>query len=137
MFNFSDYLRRSSNMLTKSFFVVMAVSMILGQSICRAGDVGNGPVGKEIMNCTGSFTIPGGEGVRVDLRLLPVLGKGLVARVLQTTLQGTVKAAFTVSGPQEDLAGRFYNGQGVSIIIPNIQNPNRPVGTYQALLSVT
>lgn len=110
----------------------LIASSLLFSLASQAGPfVSGGPVGHEILNCTAQTN----KGVATELRIrvFAQIGEGLVARLL---VNNVVNQENLVTQDPWNPRGILYAGNPISVLIPNIQNPRNPPGTYQVIVSV-
>ncbi len=117
-----------------NLFALLAMS-VATSAYAAGGITSNGPVGQELMNCQGGFKFSPDNLAEVTLTVAPVLGQGLVAKVVFSKETRIPVQKRKVEKRANDPRGLVYEGSKIDILVPAMQAPNRP-GRYQAILQL-
>jgi hypothetical protein len=125
-----------SNRMNQFALVLMAAISSATVAHAAGGISSNGPVGRQLFNCQGTIQFSPDNMATIYVSLAPVLGQGLVARLVfsqETHLPTQFKKVVPVSN---DPRGQSYQGSKIDFLIPAMQPQNRQPGQVAAVLSL-
>jgi hypothetical protein len=117
------------------FLSVLALQFSATAFAAAGGVTSNGPVGRELLHCEGGFHFSRDNMADVYVSVAPVMGQGLVARVVFSQ-ETRIPAQFRKLVKKADPRGTVFEGAKIDIVVPNMQRPNRQPGHYNAILSL-
>ena len=122
-------------MRTMSLFTFVVLS-IASSAWAAGGITSNGSPGQELLHCQGGFKFSPDNLADVSLSVAPVLGQGLVAKVVFSQEARIPVQVRKVIRKANDPRGTVFEGSKIDILIPAIQVPGR-AGHYQAILKMS
>lgn len=100
------------------------------------GITSNGPVGRVLLNCAGTFKLSEGNKTQVHVRVQPWLGEGLVATIVFPKETNVDPIDRKVIANKNDPSGLIYEGDNFNISVPSNQNQRLPAGEYKVILNL-
>ena len=105
---------------------VILVSLFSISTFAVGTSLSNGAPGREYLNCVGETK----AGAEIRVRVLVELGKGIVLKYYENNIFKSENIVTT----NVDSRGVYYVGNPLSVLVPNMQGPQRSIGAYQAIL---
>jgi hypothetical protein len=91
----------------------------------RGGISSNGPTGQELLDCSGSFRLSKDNLTELRIRVFPVMGQGLAAKLSFSEDAQLKPDLKKVERIENDPRGLLYQGSKIDILIPHTQLPKK------------
>jgi hypothetical protein len=117
-------------------FPVLALQLSATAFAGAGGVTSNGPVGRVLLSCQGSIHFSRDNMAEVYVSVAPVMGQGLVARVVFSP-ETRIATQFRKVEQKADARGNSFEGSKIDLLVPNMQAPNQQPGHFNAILNLS